>query len=194
MITPKFRLSFHALLAPENNKLSKKDEFYVQALFPKGAVLNALQIAAEEVVVAKWGADNKRWPNPMRSPFRDQAELQRKDDNSAPMFDEAGQPVLYAGAEAGAIFMRFATKNRPGVVDGNVEPILDPVKVYSGCWCIADVKPFAYTKGGNTGVSFGLNHVQIVADGEPLGNTRVKVEAAFKKVESAGKPASALFG
>jgi len=57
ILTPKFRVSYPNVFRAKKNDLSGKDEFSVVALFPKGSDLRALQAAAKEVTVEKWGAD-----------------------------------------------------------------------------------------------------------------------------------------
>ena len=82
--------------------------------------------------------------------------------------------------------MRFkcdAAKNKPRVVDVNNEDILESSKFYAGGWGRASVSAFAYEQAGNIGVSFGLNHIQFVKDGEPF-SARPTVEAAFEAIET----------
>ena len=69
----------------------------------------------------------------------------------------------------------------PFVVDGNVQPIIDPTQVYSGIWANVSVTFFPYNAAGKKGVGCGLNGVQKVRDDEPLGST-VTAQDAFKPV------------
>jgi hypothetical protein len=176
--TPEFRISFPAILEPKLNDLSDKMEYSCVALFPKGADLSAMKAEAQRVAVEKWG---DKIPANLRSPFREQGE---KD---------------YEGYVAGATFVRLKSQTRPGIVDLAVAAIIDPSKVYAGVWAIAHTNAYAYhhPKGG-PGVAFGLEHLQIVRDDEPL-DGRQKVESVFKPVAGAvaateGKPAASLFG
>jgi len=175
MNTPEFRVSFPHLLQASLNKLSNKEEYSVLALFPKGADLSALKVAAEKAVIAKWGEDKLKWPANLRSPFRDQAE-KAKNDNT-------GNMVLPAGHVEGAIFMNLKSKQKPHVVDKNVEDIIDASEIYAGCWGRASVNAYAYSHAGNNGVSFGLNNFQKTKEGEPLGG-RTRAEHDFKAIES----------
>lgn len=175
--TPRFRVSFPNVFKARKNDLNGKDEFSVTAVFPKGADLSALKAAVNAVVTEKLGADKSKWPKGMRSPFRDQAE--REKDGKLP-----------EGYEAGAIFINLKATQRPGVVDANVQDILEERDFYAGCWAIANVRPYYYDQKGNKGVSFGLQNIQKVADGDPLGG-RVRPTDAFKPVEGASAPESA---
>lgn len=71
-----------------------------------------------------------------------------------------------------------SSKQRPSVVDRNVQPIFEESQVYSGIYGNVNVNFFAYNANGKKGIGCGLNHVQKIADGEPLGN-RMSAEEAF---------------
>ena len=64
-----------------------------------------------------------------------------------------------------------ATENYPPqIVDRNVQPILDPTEVYSGCYVRVSINAFPFKhKAGKRGASFGLLHLQKLRDGERLG-------------------------
>lgn len=183
--TPVFRASYPHLLKPQKNDLNGEMEYQVVALFRKGEDLSKLKAAAEAAVVAKWGADKKKWPDKLKSPFRDQAERAKKDP-------ETGKRVLPQGYEEGAIFLTLKSKQRPGLVDQNVQDIIDDTVFYAGCWARATVRAFAYDQKGNTGVSFGLQNVQKYADGDSLsGRTKAQDDFAPVEATSAGAEASA---
>lgn len=174
--TPRFRGSYVNVFKTRKNELSGKDEYSIMALFPKGADLSAMKKAAQALLVEKLGADQAKWPKNMRNPFRDQSDLEK--DGKMP-----------EGCEAGAIFMNFKCTERPGVVDANVQDIMEERQVYSGAWFVANVRPYYYDQKGNKGVSFGLQNLQKVADGDPLGG-RVRPTDAFKPVEGAAQGAA----
>lgn len=160
VMTPEFRVSFPTLFAPQLNDLNGKMEYSVVALFPKGADLSALKAAAQAAVVEKWGADKAKWPTALKTPFRDQAE-------------RAKDGVLPGGHEAGAIFMTLKSTQKPGVVDEQVNDVIDTSMIYAGCWGRATVRAYAYDQKGNRGVAFGLQNFQKTRDGDPLsGRTR----------------------
>jgi hypothetical protein len=77
--------------------------------------------------------------------------------------------------------MSVSNKTKPGIVDQNVQPILDSTEVYSGCYARVSITAFPFSASGNKGVSFGLNHVQKLADGESLGGI-TKAEDDFSAV------------
>ena len=178
--TPRFRVSYPNVFKARKNDLSGKDEFSVVALFPKGADLSGLKKAAEQVLVDKFGADKSKWPKGMRNPFRDQAEREK-------------EGKLPEGLEAGAIFINLKSMQRPGVVDQNVQDIIEERQFYAGCWAIASVRPYFYDQKGNKGVAFGLGNIQKVAEGDPLGG-RTRATDDFKPVEGAAEAGEAGAG
>ncbi len=65
--------------------------------------------------------------------------------------------------------MNANSATAPGVVDANRNDILDRSKVYSGCYGRASINFYAYNANGNRGIACGLNNLQKIRDGEPLG-------------------------
>jgi hypothetical protein len=162
IITPKFRVSYPNVFRARKNDLNGKDEYSVVALFAKGTDLSALKAAAGAAAKEKWG---DKLPKNLRSPFRDQGEKEK--DGKLP-----------EGHEAGAIFMNFKALQRPGLVDGNRQAIIDENDLYAGCYARAQVRAYAYDQKGNCGVAFGLQNLQKMGEGDPL-SSRVKAEDAF---------------
>lgn len=66
-------------------------------------------------------------------------------------------------------FFNASTKNKPQVVDQNVEPILSQDELYSGCYGRVSINLYAFNQDGGKGIAAGLNNVQKMADGERLG-------------------------
>lgn len=134
--------------------ISKKDKKQLARIH------KAIQAAKEEAQTKVW--KGKMYPDEkLDLPLRD-GDIERPDD-----------PVY-----KGKYYINCKNKTKPGVVDQNVQPILDPERIYSGCVINASVNFFGYLNTGKAGISCGLNHVQLVADGEHL---------------SGRKPASATF-
>ncbi len=171
VMTPKFRVSFPAVFKPKRNQLSQKDEYNVVALFEKGTNLKPLVDAVETVMIEKWGADKKKWPKNIRSPFRDQGEKRKEDTGTLPN-----------GYVEGAVFINLKSVQKPGLINENKDDIIDESEFYAGCYAIATVTAYAYSQAGNHGVSFGLNNVMKVGEGESL-TSRMKAQDEFSKVE-----------
>lgn len=161
VITPKGRLSFPNLFKPVGFQ-GQEPKYSLQLLFDKTTDLSALKKAAHAAATAKWGA-KQDWPKNLRMPFKDgdsKSELQ---------------------GYAGTIFISPTSKQKPQVVDKNKQEILDASEVYGGCYVRVSLKAFAYDNLGNKGVSFGLQNVQKLADGESFSG-RKRAEDEFDAV------------
>lgn len=155
LLTPKALLSFPHLFRPAAMEEGQEPKYSASLLFSPEAQATpefaALKAAATAAVTEKWP---NAVPANLRSPFR---KCEEKD--------------VYA-KYAGWIFINVSTKDRPGVVkpaQNGVVPITDENDIYAGAFVIASVGPYAYDQKGNKGVSFGLNNVMKVADGERIG-------------------------
>lgn len=78
----------------------------------------------------------------------------------------------------GHMVMTAAAKLKPSIVGLDMNEIINPAEVYSGCYIRANINFFAYSSNGNKGIGCGLNAVQKIEDGEPL-TARVSAEEAF---------------
>jgi len=107
--------------------------------------------------------------------------------------DHAGQQVKgdsgpHFGGLIGQSYMQ--TDKQPGVVDASREDILLPEEVWSGQLVRANVVPFAWTHTGRRGVSFGLNHLQVIqSEGRQRLDGRPSAGSAFDdgEVDEKGK-------
>ena len=166
VMTPEFRVSFPSVFKPSKPKgapAEQEPKYSITMLFKPNEDLGKLKAAVMEAAKEKWGDDI---PKGLRSPFRDQGEKE---------FD---------GYTDGAIFITATAEQRPGVVDASVQPILDESEFYAGCYARATVRAFAYGGKGTSfkpGVSFGLQNIQKLREGDPLGG-RTKPEQDFEPV------------
>ena len=72
-------------------------------------------------------------------------------------------------AYKGAYFVNANSTSAPQIVDRAVQPILDRSEVYSGCYARVSINFYAFNSSGNRGIACGLNNLQKISDGEPLG-------------------------
>jgi len=68
-----------------------------------------------------------------------------------------------------AWFVNANSTTKPGVVDADRQPILDSSELYSGIIGRASINFYAFNSNGNKGIACGLNNIQKLADGTPLG-------------------------
>ena len=70
---------------------------------------------------------------------------------------------------AGHYFINASSNEKPGVVDADLNPVLDQSEFYSGCYGRASITLYPYDTSGSKGIAAGLNNVQKLEDGEKLG-------------------------
>ena len=149
-----------------------KPKFSVSLIIPKSdtVTVDKIKSAIEEAYregQSKLKGNAKSVPalSTLRTPLRD-GDLERPDDP----------------AYANAYFVNANSATAPGVVDANRNDILDRSEVYSGCYGRASINFYAYNANGNRGIACGLNNLQKIRDGEPLGG-RASAESDFATVE-----------
>ena len=81
-------------------------------------------------------------------------------------------------AYANAYFVNANSATAPGIVDKTCQPIIDRSEVYSGVYGRASINFYAFNSNGNKGIACGLQNLQKIRDGEPLGG-RSKPEDDF---------------
>lgn len=169
VVTGEVRLSYVHLFEPWKGADGDQDARYnCVVMIPKTDVktLKALKTAIDTATtqgLPKWGGKK---PKDFKQPIKDGDAL--TDDN--PEYE-------------GHYILSVSSKNRPSVVDQNVQPILDPSEVYSGMYARVAIAAWPYNNSGNKGVSFFLNHVQKLRDGEPFGNI-TRAEDVFEPVDT----------
>lgn len=66
----------------------------------------------------------------------------------------------------GMMFLNAKSKEKPGIVDQDLNPILDKSEFYSGCYGRASITFYAFDTNGNKGIACALNNLQKLEDGE----------------------------
>lgn len=181
VVTGKVRLSYVHLFEPYSQNADQPEKYSCVILIPKSdkATLRKIQRAIEAAAEAgKSKTFNGTIPKNLKTTLHDgdeEADLERN-----PEYE-------------GHMYMSVSSKTKPGIVDKDVDPILDSTEVYSGCFARVSINAFAYNKQGNRGISFGLNHVQKLADGDYLGG-RSKAEDDFDPIEDEDEDGDDLIG
>ena len=113
----------------------------------------AIQAAYEEGQ-SKLKGNGKSVPalSVLKTPLRD-GDAERPDDE----------------AYADSYFVNANSGTAPGIVDADRNPIIDRSEVYSGVYGRASINFYAFNSNGNKGIACGLNNLQKIRDGEPLG-------------------------
>jgi hypothetical protein len=116
--------------------------------------INAAIKAAYEEGQSKLKGNGRSVPalSAIKTPLRD-GDLERPDDE----------------AYANSYFINANSPSAPGVVDADRNTIIDRSEVYSGVYGRASISLYAFNSNGNKGIACGLNNLQKIRDGEPLG-------------------------
>lgn len=88
----------------------------------------------------------------IKTPLRD-GDIERPDDE----------------AYKNSYFINANSATAPGIVDADRNVILERSEVYSGVYGRASINLYAFNSNGNKGIACGLNNLQKIRDGEPLG-------------------------
>ena len=153
VVTGVVRLSYAYLFEPKEQKDGTK-KYSVQLIIRKSdtKTLKAINDAVDSVIKANQAFLGDRPKEGLKLPLRD-GDTQHPND---PAYKDC-------------YFMNVSSKLAPQVVDKDVNPILDPNEVYSGCYGRVSMTIYPYNTDGGIGITGGLNNVQKVKDGEPLG-------------------------
>ncbi|MBA5849717.1 MULTISPECIES: DUF2815 family protein [Bacillota] len=134
-------------------------KFSVSLIIPKSdtRTLNKIKAAIEAAYKegeGKLKGNGKTVPplSSIKQPLRD-GDIERPDDE----------------AYANAYFVNANSATAPGIVDSNLDPILERSEVYSGVYGRASINFYAFNSNGNKGIACGLNNLQKIRDGESLG-------------------------
>lgn len=88
----------------------------------------------------------------IKTPLRD-GDMERPDDE----------------AYKNSYFINANSAVAPSIVDADRNVILERSEVYSGVYGRASINLYAFNSNGNKGIACGLNNLQKIRDGEPLG-------------------------
>lgn len=172
VVTGKVRLSYCHLFEPFSSFEGQDAKYSTVILVPKSDKATVRKIKSAQLAALEASKNSKfggTIPKNWKNTFRDGDDEDDVDHEKNPEYK-------------GHYFMTISNKQKPGIVDKDVQPILDSTEVYSGCYARVSMNAFAFSASGNKGVSFGLNHVQKLADGESFGNI-TKAEDDFEPIE-----------
>ena len=160
VITGKTRLTFPHLFEKYASTLGNEPKFSTTFLIPKSDVLTkqkidaAINAAITEGVSKSW--NGVRPPN-VPNPVHDGDGVRPSD----------GQP--FPAECKGHWVITASSKQQPQVVDLGLNQIMSQSEIYSGVYARVSINFFAYNASGKKGIGCGLNNVQKLEDGEPLG-------------------------
>ena len=135
-------------------------KYSVSLIIPKSDKITIAKIraaiqAAYEEGQSKLKGNGKAVPSlgAIKTPLRD-GDVERPDD---PIYKNC-------------FFLNANSATKPVVVDADLNPIIDPSELYSGIIGRASINFYAFNSNGNKGIACGLNNLQKLSDGTPLGS------------------------
>ena len=147
-------------------------KYSVSLIIPKSdtktvAKIKAAIEAAYQEGQSKLKGNSKSVPplTSLKTPLRD-GDLERPDDE----------------AYANSYFVNANSITAPGIVDAACQQILDHSEIYSGVYGRASITFYAFNTKTSRGIACGLQNVQKIRDGEPLGG-HSRAEDDFATVE-----------
>lgn len=155
VVTGVVRFSYLHVWEPSAIVEGQEPKYSASLIIPKSdkktlkAIKQAIENAKIQGKTSKFGG---KVPANLKTPLRDGDE-ERPDDE----------------AYENSFFLNANCKTRPGVVDIACNKVLDQDEVYSGCFGRASITFYPFSTSGNKGIACGLNHLQKVKDGDPLG-------------------------
>lgn len=159
LLTPEFRVSFPRVFKP-----SEDGKYGLSMIFDSDVDFSVLEKLIDGKIKEVWpkGKPKKEF----LYPILDGAESDR----------EEYQGKFYINGKCG--------QYKPGLVDSNLEEIIDEAEFYPGCWARAVITVYHWVYLGKCGVSVNVRNIQKVRDDEPL-ISRIKAEDEFEAVADA---------
>jgi len=175
-VSPVMRCSFPSVHRPVSQGKFDVGKYVITCFLPKEdkAKLKPLKLAALKAGKEAWGEKTRL--EDLLLPFKD------GDDSDVECYK-------------GSIYFKAKTGRKPQVVDSHLEPLEEGEEVYGGCFVKISVTANAYyrkiEKETETGiktvkrkaVSFYLNNVQFVKDGERFGGGGSDPREDFDEVD-----------
>jgi len=166
VVTGKVRFSYVNIFKARSFRQGQDEKYSICLLINKkdkatlSKIKAAIEAAKKQGIADKWGG---KLPGNLKLPLR---------DGDAERADEAEE-------YEGMFFLNANSNQKPGIVDADLNEVLDPTEVYSGCYGRASINFFPFNSNGNKGIAVGLNNIQKLEDGEALGASRASAEDDF---------------
>lgn len=149
--TGKVRFSYANVFVPTSMDESQEKKYSVVLLIPKSdertvkAIKAGIAAAVEAGKATKFAGKSTG----IKLPLRDGDE------------EKPDSPEY-----KGCYFLSCSSKNKPGIVDKQLNELTDDEEFYSGCYGRATVNFYAYNVNGVKGIAAGLGNLQKLEDGE----------------------------
>jgi hypothetical protein len=114
----------------------------------------------------------------IRAAYDDGANRLRNEDGTLPPFEDVRTPIQDGDAPgiriqpevyAGNWYFNSNSSSAPRIVNEDMQPVIEHRRVYSGVYGRVSVTFYAWRHGEKYGIACGLNNLQLIRAGEPLG-------------------------
>ncbi len=156
VVTGKARFSFCHVFQPYSGIEGGTPKYSVSIIIPKSdkETIAKLQKAFDDTKAGAAVVFGGTVPKMVKGGLRD-GDMERENDP----------------AYANSYFINANSAQKPGVVDADLNPIINADEFYSGCFGRASITFYPYNAQGSKGIACGLNNVQKLEDGEKLGGS-----------------------
>jgi len=166
------RVSYHNLLKPRSQNGNAEEKKYgATFLIPKSipaikqSIDSAIEAAIRDGLNTKW---NGSAPPQPPIPLSDGDGVRPNGDRYS--------PECYSN-----YVMSAKSKDKPEIVNMQLQPIINESEIYNGMYVYASVSFFSYARSGKKGIGCSLNAVMKYKDGDPLGR-RITAASAFASI------------
>lgn len=152
VVTGVVRLSYANIWTPKAMEGQTELKYSTAIIISKDdkATIDKINKVVNDLCAGVKAKNKGKLPPKFKLPLRDGDE-EKDDENYANCF-----------------FLNASSKNKPGIVDRELNEIIEKEEVYSGCYCKVAINFYAFDKNGNRGIAAGLNNIMKVKDGEAL--------------------------
>ena len=153
VVTGKVRFSYANVFKPVASEEGKTPKYSVSIIIDKNdkETIAKLNAAFEKTKAASGPFFGGAVPKGLKGGLRD-GDAEKDDD-----------------AYQNAFFINANSVQKPGVVDAELNAIIDPEEFYSGCFGRASLTFYPYNAQGSKGIACGLGNLQKLEDGERVG-------------------------
>ena len=175
------RIMFPRLFNPKPAAPGKDPSYSVLAIMHKDSEEYAdIKDAIEGVCQDAFGGQTKLVGrgNPLKNCAA--VDATRESEGQQTLFSKLDNPADY-------YFFNATSRSRPGIVDTELNDVLAKDAVKDGYYVKLNVNAWTWSHSGTKGVSIGLNHVQIIREGERLasGGGQSDPRSVFKPIGKA---------
>lgn len=155
VITRKVRLNYANLFTPRAVEEGEEPRYSASILIEKSDIITINKIK-EAIEKSKENGKilwNHTIPDNLKLPIKD-GDIEKADKHYLNNY-----------------FINTSAKYKPGIVDINLNEIINPKEIYSGCYVRCAISFYPYRQDGNYGIGCSIENIQKLADGEILGRS-----------------------